>query len=837
MANLTINGIRRNSNYFGSGFQALYENLLIKDADHYDDEEGVIALKWAIFFINSEDEGLKRLGYRIIVRYSVLSGNYIPLYDVAFNLGFIPIAKFIEEIYIGNEKFQSSFNRLLFSSINEFYRVGDHYLSFGQKELLDFNEVGDTDTLIVAPTSYGKSDMIVSKVAKNLQKKIVIVVPSKALLAQTKRRLMANEEIAVAAKRIITYPEMYRQGEDSFVAVLTQERLLRLFHLEKDICFDLLLIDEAHNLLEDDARSSLLLEVILISKNRNRDLELKFYTPFIASPSSLESPFSDYSLDFRRVTEYLKIEKYFIYDLKEGGFLKLYDQFVDKYIDIDEHQNDEITFLSEYKSNKNIIYLNKPRDVEDVARRLQLVLPDIPLDLLGFGEIQDAYDAIADFVHPEYKLLACLKKGIIYHHGRIPEIIRLYLENLFSSLYPFTFIVTTSTLLEGVNIPAQKIFILDVKKGRRVMRRSSFKNLTGRVCRFSEIFSPDYGDLALLEPEIYIINGNYMSKNFSVENFFKTKAKWQEEAKDQDDVNNILLKKDEPEMDVERVNKTLEYIENVEPGTIAAVPDNLEIRYAQSDIAKACFKNNIHEFDIHFGEEILNSNLDEYENLDLIADTNKLVSVIADIFIKGVEHNNNDDFVRLQYQATQNFYSMVLSWKLRGASFKEMINAILRHWEEKERNAVTDRDYKVYVGNSWGEVKLDEDEFLLRYVDLREKNRSQRINLAIVRIKEEQDFVEYNLMKYIEILNDLGKLEPVFYEKIKYGSSDPKVICMLKNGISMELSLCLLNDKYAEYLDFDLEQDKIEIDRSCVESMERENENKILIFETIFHAQ
>jgi len=226
----------------------------------------------------------------------------------------------------------------------------------------------------------------------------------------------------------------------------------------------------------------------------------------------------------------------------------------------------------------------------------------------------------------------------------------------------------------------------------------------------------------------------------------------------------------------------------------------VDIRYVTSDIAKHCFKNNINEFDIHKYEPTLIENLKESRSDQKINDAKTLLETIGNIFLENIEHDGNDEFVRLKNQAARNFYSLVLSWKMRGASFKEMIAAVLRHWEERLENAKYDQDYKIYVGHSWGEVKRSDEEFVYSYIDLREKTRAQKVNVAIVRIKEEQDFVEYNLMKYIEVLNDLEMLDENFYEQIKYGSSDKKTICLLKNGISMELAKCLLNGKYNLYL-------------------------------------
>jgi len=836
MPDLTIYGVRLRNSYENSAFQKLYENLF-SISPELSDENKIKILRWALFFFNSEDEGVKRLGYRIIVRYSNQYKDYIPLYDISLNAGFIPISKHIENNHFNKDETNNRFLNTYLSAFKEIFKEGDKYLSEGQKELVKFSKSINGDALVVAPTSYGKSEMIISKVAENLGSKICIIVPSKALLAQTKRRLLDNTDIASIARRIITHPEMYRKEDTNFVAVLTQERLLRLIQQYPDFNVDILLIDEAHNMLDGGERGALLLQVILILKSRSSDVELKFYTPFLASPKSIETPYSNYALQFKPVKEFIKIEKFFIYDANNSKTLKLYDQFLDKYISQTTLDLDGIDFVLQNKATKNIVYLNKPRDVEDVAIRLSKKLHDINLSEGMGGELTFAYKAISDFLHPDYNLLKCLKKGIIYHHGRIPEILRLYIERIFSEHPNFSFIVTSSTLLEGVNIPAEKMFLFDVKKGQQILRRSAFKNLTGRTCRFSEIFSNKSGNMGMLEPEIYIVKGEYTSSKFNSDTFFKTKAKWQDYSKDQDEIENVLLIKELKEDEkIDRAKDTLEYIENVEPGTIGEA-SFFPTRYVSSNIAKLCFKNNVHEFDIHLFENTLVRNLEKYLYRDKINNPNSLLKMISDIFIDGIEYRKgNEDFVRIQNLKAQRFYSMILSWRMEAAPFNKMIRSFLYYWSRRQESARTIDDYLVYVGNSWGEVKRNPSDHIRRYIDLRSKNQSQRVNLAIVRLKDEQDFVEYNLMKFIEILNALELLDTTFYDQVKYGSSDPKTICLLKNGISMELAKLLLEEEFIEYLNFDLQFDLVSINQEVIQKMHEANVNRVLIFELEFHV-
>ncbi len=833
MPEISLNGFRRTESYQGSHFQLLYEKLCIPKLVTWSDEEKGEILKFGLFFCNCTDEGIKRLGYRIITRYANLFSDYIPLYDITLNVGFIPISKFIESNYLNSADIDKSFFKTFQSSYKEIFRDGDKYLSEGQKALFDFCS-GTDDALIVAPTSYGKSEMMVSKVVANLGKRNCIIVPSKALLAQTKRRLLSDERISSVAKRIITHPEMLKPNEISFVAVFTQERLLRLMERDSNFALDILLIDEAHNILEKGERGRLLSQVLLIAKHRQPSMELKFFTPFIADAKSIQTPYADYSIKSHKIQEYLKTERYYVFDVNTKTF-GFYDQFVNNIIELPKPNVSEFEFIKQNRAQKNIIYLNKPRDVEDAAKRMGDLSSDFttPSD----ADFLEACGAIADFIAPEYSLLKCLKKGVLYHHGKIPEIVRLYIEFIYSKYPQIPYIVTSSTLLEGVNIPAERMFLLSTKRGRALLSRSAFKNLIGRVCRFREIFADGEGNLKMLEPEIYVIKGQYVSNKHNPYAFLKSRAAYQPAEKDTDEIENILLIKNPTEANKEELRSAIEYIENIEVGVVEHHIDGHEIRYVTSEIGKACFHSNIYEFDIHLNEEILKANLEQISPIQKINEPKALLELLHNLFIKDVRYaDQEEEFLRLRNPAARNFYTMVVDWKMRGATFKEMINSYMQYWQRKLESAQSEEDYKVYVGHSWGDTKLSPDDFLENYIDLRERNREQKINLAIVKIKDEQDFIDYKLMKFVDVMNDLELLEARFYDHLKYGSSDQKVICLLKNGISIDLAKCLLNRKYMDYLHFDFTDDSVQISRAALEVMKRENENKILLFELDFHA-
>ena len=99
--------------------------------------------------------------------------------------------------------------------------------------------------------------------------------------------------------------------------------------------------------------------------------------------------------------------------------------------------------------------------------------------------IDKLIDIINEKVHEQYYLRYCLKKGIAYHFGGIPEEIKIKVEELYK-LGVIKTIFCTSTLLEGVNLPAKNIFILSEKIGLSNMNEVDFWNLAGRAGRLSK---------------------------------------------------------------------------------------------------------------------------------------------------------------------------------------------------------------------------------------------------------------------------------------------------------------------------------------------------------------
>lgn len=169
----------------------------------------------------------------------------------------------------------------------------------------------------------------------------------------------------------------------------------------------------------------------------------------------------------------------YIVDLWERN-IRIYDSYSKKFIKL--HDMSRPYTLSEIIARigdrkHNIVYCKSKNDAIQFARdyaETQSVIGDKKLS--AFAE------AIRSDVHKEYYLAELVEKGVAYHIGYLPANIRMQLEDYYRSGLIKT-MFCTSTLLEGVNLPAENLFITSFKKGLSKFSEVDFKNLIGRVGR------------------------------------------------------------------------------------------------------------------------------------------------------------------------------------------------------------------------------------------------------------------------------------------------------------------------------------------------------------------
>jgi predicted metal-dependent hydrolase len=778
-------------------FKRIYKKLFSEEDISSSDIDKVLSI--IVLFSNQKDELINKLGYRMAVAYGLKTEDYSALYDLSINTGLMPVVSLLREI--PELPFKEVSGNQFISNITESYLDNFRSTDIVQTEQqiilnIFFSDDTDESKVVIAPTSYGKSELIISTISSSEQNKICILVPSKALLSQTRKRIL-DENIGWV-ERIVSHPETHKENDNSSVYVLTQERLTSLLNQNKELSFDIVIIDEAHNILDRDGRNSLLASVIRVLEYRNNSTSFRFLTPFLQDHESLSIRGSKNELSHYKVDEYIKSERFFIKDFRdETSCTVYYDHFTDEFIDDGDSNQCPISYISDRSLSKNIIYFNRPKHIQVFAKDFSDSLPAINTDF-----ITKCANEISANTHEEYLLIHCLKRGILYHHGSMTEAIRNYVEYIYKNSAEIKYLITSSTLMEGVNLPAERLFMMDTRKGLGSLSPSQFKNLIGRINRFSEIFSnPALESLKKLVPEIHIIGTNeFLRKDTNLLKFLKTNM--YVTRKNKDKIENVLLEGSK----INDANKT-EYdrlqtrLENLEEG----ITGSDEYPRVSTEVGAKLIENNISEIDIISSEGEIQEIINTWRVESLkINDSNTLMSVIYDVFISFIVDNpanRNSSLTRLESDKAQTFYAMFLDWNIEKAPLAVMISRFIYYWENLPEET------PVFIG-SWGDAtKEGSHREVFTYIS--RKTLPEKINLAIVRIKEEEDFFGYVIFRYIDILNELNLIEDDFYKLSKYSTTDDATITLIQNGFSRSVAELLIKN-YSDH--FTINDDIISVD-------------------------
>lgn len=344
------------------------------------------------------------------------------------------------------------------------------------------------------PTSLGKSFIIKDALYDIVRRDelnghcVVVLVPTKALIGQTANDLR-DLLLDVPEVNVATYPSLpriLRQKYQRTVFVLTPERLLRyLANPVREI--DYLVVDEAQKVIaKNDARSSLYYHAI-VEATRRFATKLVFASPSIKNPELFLELFGRATNGALAVRERTVAQQRFFVDLiaRHQYHFSGLDQ-EPRQLSAAPTAGDAAALVIERSGDrKAIVYVNGSTRSSELALRLADALGEV-----SDPKIDELINYARQYVHREYFLARTLKHGVAYHHGKMPQEVRERVEKAFADPdSPLRYVVCTSTLLEGVNLPAKNIFVLSDKHGSRNFSKIDFENLVGRAGRLTYDFS------------------------------------------------------------------------------------------------------------------------------------------------------------------------------------------------------------------------------------------------------------------------------------------------------------------------------------------------------------
>lgn len=410
---------------------------------------------------------------------------------------------------------------------------------------------------VSAPTSAGKSFVLSIDIVRRLLSRtgptsVVYLVPTRALIRQVmgdvlkQLRYACIEDVTVLSAPVLVEAQQLNKG---VVYVLTQERLMSLlYNPDGEPYITSLLVDEAQE-LGDDERGLTLHSAVQHTLEKFPDIDIFFSSPLIENPGFILNEFrlhergTYFTETISPVSQTLialspinrKPKQVKLEVLGHNGMVPIGVDTVDfEFRPPLTHRLARTAIAYTQDDETSIIYANGASDAEALANEIATALPE-PEEVAD--EVYQLIEFINSHVHPKYSLIGCLKKGVAFHYGNMPHIIRGQIEDLIRSK-KIRFVCCTSTLLQGVNLPAKNIFIQNPRRGRgKPMTSGDFWNLAGRAGRLKEVFS---GNVWCLTPEAWgddLLSGPRLSLATSA---------FREAVNDQNTYENILKVIDNP---------------------------------------------------------------------------------------------------------------------------------------------------------------------------------------------------------------------------------------------------------------------------------------------------
>lgn len=366
-----------------------------------------------------------------------------------------------------------------------------------QKNIYD--QMGGEALSYSAPTSMGKSFIMEAFIKSQIQNgakcNFARIVPTKALINEVREDTLRGLGSLLKEMNysVVTAASDYSLEEDhNFIFVMTPERLLYLLINKPDVKINYIFIDEAHKMTGRNSRGPFYYKTVDMLAQQDPMPHFIFASPNIPNPEVYLKLVTDaergaenaISSTFAPVTQF----KFLI--SQESKSIRIFNDHTQDTIFICKYGNDDmsaVTFMNimtgfdqELPLNerkRNIAYFSSKNAAIQAARDYAENKPEIDDD-----DLKQLADDIKAQVHGDYYLTKLIRKGIAYHIGYLPSSIRLRIEKLFKD-GKIIAMFCTSTLIEGVNLPADNLFITNYRSGFPKMTNVEFRNLIGRVGR------------------------------------------------------------------------------------------------------------------------------------------------------------------------------------------------------------------------------------------------------------------------------------------------------------------------------------------------------------------
>ena len=324
------------------------------------------------------------------------------------------------------------------------------------KKLLDGKNIA-----VSAPTSFGKSFVVDAFIRMKQPRNVMIIVPTIALTDETRRRIYKK---FAREYNVITAPDEALGEKNIFI--FPQERALGYVNKVQEL--DILIVDEFYksSLKFEPDRSPSLVKAIIKLGNKARQ---KYYlAPNISDIE--ENPFTSemefLPLDFNTVF----LEKHDLY--KEIG--------TDS-----EKKGEALVRLCRENKGKTLIYAGTFTKIAEVSNLLLANIPEQNSALLN-----DFASWIGKNYDYNWNLTLLAKRGVGVHNGKLHRSLSQLQVHLFEEENGLNQIISTSSIIEGVNTSAENVIVwmVNAKPKKFSLNNFSYKNVIGRAGRMFKHF-------------------------------------------------------------------------------------------------------------------------------------------------------------------------------------------------------------------------------------------------------------------------------------------------------------------------------------------------------------
>lgn len=351
--------------------------------------------------------------------------------------------------------------------------VGDKIpvtLHSAQSHVLKRLLLGD-NIAVSAPTSFGKSFIIDAFIAIRQPENVVIIVPTIALADETRRRI---EHKFSQKYKIITTTDATVTERNIFI--FPQERSFA--YLDKLKKVDMLIVDEfykASSMFDDDRSSSLLSAIIELGRISRQ----KYYlAPNIHKIA--DNVFTQ-GMQFMRLTDFKTVitKAAKIYEKQKNGE------------NTDEFKKNHLVNILQNNTSKTLIYAGSYNNINKVSNILADELPKKETPLL-----KNFRDWLKVNYGDSFSLCQLSELGIGIHNGKMHRSLSQIQVKLFEYTEGLDTIISTSSIIEGVNTQAEQVIVWSNKKGSHKFDYFTYRNIIGRAGRMFKYF---VGKVYLLE--------------------------------------------------------------------------------------------------------------------------------------------------------------------------------------------------------------------------------------------------------------------------------------------------------------------------------------------------